>query len=174
MTQRKVISSLIETTPRGPVVTVVIDVGEKGVDPVLHIFPLDTLEWRAAEYDIDHTAVDDLLDIVLHEPYLTDDAPVYAAVTGAEARAVHRERIAAVKAAGRGVDVGTGGQRTDPLQPVKDVYARFADAGEVEAKALHVERHRAAVHAQPRPVPTGWARRPIAPSQPELKEATRA
>lgn len=34
-----------------------------------HVFPQFTLEQRAAEYGIDPTAVDDLLDIVLHEPY---------------------------------------------------------------------------------------------------------
>lgn len=34
-----------------------------------HVFPRYTLEQRAAEYGIDPTAVDDLLDIVLHEPY---------------------------------------------------------------------------------------------------------
>lgn len=34
-----------------------------------HIFPQFTLEQRAAEYGIDPTAVDQLLDIVLHEPY---------------------------------------------------------------------------------------------------------
>ncbi|MFF4552702.1 hypothetical protein [Streptomyces sp. NPDC001422] len=34
-----------------------------------HVFPKVTLEYRAAEYDIDPTAVDQLLDIVLHEPY---------------------------------------------------------------------------------------------------------
>lgn len=34
-----------------------------------HVFPKFTLEQRAAEYGIDPGAVDDLLDIVLHEPY---------------------------------------------------------------------------------------------------------
>ncbi|MFJ8995610.1 hypothetical protein ACIRQH_35045 [Streptomyces sp. NPDC102279] len=34
-----------------------------------HIFPKVTLEFRAAEYGIDPTDVDTLLDIVLHEPY---------------------------------------------------------------------------------------------------------
>ncbi|MEV6014746.1 hypothetical protein [Streptomyces sp. NPDC051997] len=174
MTQRKVIASSIETTPRGPVVTVIIDVGEKGIAPVRHIFPLDILEWRAAEYDIDHTAVDELLDIVLHEPYLTDDAPVYTAASAAEARAVHRERIAAVKAAGRGVGVGAAGQRSDPLQPIKDVYARFADAAEVEAKASHVDRHRAATHARTRRAAARWTRRPIPPIRPEPKEPSSA
>jgi hypothetical protein len=34
-----------------------------------HVFPKHTLEQRAAEYGIEPTAVEDLLDIVLHEPY---------------------------------------------------------------------------------------------------------
>jgi hypothetical protein len=33
-------------------------------------FPPDTLEWRAAEYGIDHTDIDTLLKIVLYEPHL--------------------------------------------------------------------------------------------------------
>ncbi|MFJ8043786.1 hypothetical protein ACIRBX_25120 [Kitasatospora sp. NPDC096147] len=39
------------------------------------VFPAATLEWRAAEYDIDHTTkagLDQILDIVLHEPFLPD------------------------------------------------------------------------------------------------------
>lgn len=34
-----------------------------------HVFPKFTLLQRAAEYGIDPAAVDDLLDVVLHEPY---------------------------------------------------------------------------------------------------------
>lgn len=34
-----------------------------------HVFPQFTLEQRAAEYDLDPTNVDLLLDVVLHEPY---------------------------------------------------------------------------------------------------------
>ncbi|MYS15161.1 hypothetical protein [Streptomyces sp. SID4982] len=34
-----------------------------------HIFPKETLEWRAAEYGIDPTDIEQLLDIVLHEPF---------------------------------------------------------------------------------------------------------
>lgn len=36
----------------------------------MHVFPKDTLEWRAAEYEIDPTDVDTLIDVVLHEPFL--------------------------------------------------------------------------------------------------------
>lgn len=52
-----------------------------------HVFPMNTLAWRAAEYGIDPADIDQLLDIVLHEPFaphpddpLTrDDDPVRAA-----------------------------------------------------------------------------------------------
>lgn len=39
----------------------------------IHAFPTDTLTWRAAEYGIDPTDTDTLLDIVLHEPHMPDD-----------------------------------------------------------------------------------------------------
>jgi hypothetical protein len=38
-----------------------------------HVFPLDTLEWRAAEYGIDPADTATLLDIVLAEPHLTEE-----------------------------------------------------------------------------------------------------
>ncbi|MCQ8831751.1 hypothetical protein [Streptomyces malaysiensis] len=52
-----------------------------------HVFPKNTLEWRAAEYGIDPTDTDTLLDIVLHEPHTphpddrlsADDDPAAAA-----------------------------------------------------------------------------------------------
>lgn len=36
----------------------------------IHIFPHTALEWRAAEYGIDHDDVDTLLDVILHEPWI--------------------------------------------------------------------------------------------------------
>lgn len=81
-----------------------------------HIFPKDTLEWRAAEYGI--TDVEELLDIVLHEVHLPDvdrddvaarkgfvtstspDAEpiqLFNATSTTEACDVHRLRIAHVK-----------------------------------------------------------------------------
>ncbi|HEY9659112.1 MAG TPA: hypothetical protein V6C65_11715, partial [Allocoleopsis sp.] len=44
----------------------------------LHIFARDTIEWRAAEYDIDpETDFDTLINIVLFEPFV-DNKPLYA------------------------------------------------------------------------------------------------
>ncbi|MFE9391715.1 hypothetical protein [Streptomyces sp. NPDC006784] len=37
-----------------------------------HSFPMETLEWRAAEYGIDPTDFDTLIDVIAHEPYLDD------------------------------------------------------------------------------------------------------
>ena len=48
-------------------------------DGVTHIFPTATLDWRAAEYGIDPSDVDTLLEVVLHEPHL----PVTVDNTGA-------------------------------------------------------------------------------------------
>jgi hypothetical protein len=174
MTKRTIISSRVEDTPRGPIVTVFIDVGEAGVKPVLHIFPLDTLEWRAAEYGIAHTDVDQLLDLVLHEPYLTDEPVVHTAASPAAARVIHLDRIAAAKTAGHGLQLAAavGG---DPLQPVRDAYAAFVDRDEVAAKGRHVEQQRRAMRARSlKKAATGWSRRPLVPGRPELKEAPSA
>lgn len=46
-----------------------MDSGEE--EESCHTLPLDTMEWRAAEYGIDPSDVETLLDIVLVEPYLT-------------------------------------------------------------------------------------------------------
>src|SRR5690349_8643049 len=128
MNQRTIISSRVDDTPRGPIATVVIDVGEAGVKPVLHIFPLDILEWRAAEYGIDPTDTEQLLDFVLHEPYLTDEPVVHTAASPAAARVLHREQIAAAKAAGHGLRPAVAaGRQGDALQPIRDAYAGFVD-----------------------------------------------
>lgn len=42
---------------------------------VVYLMPTNALDWRAAEYGIDPTDVDTLLEVVLHEPHMpmTDD-----------------------------------------------------------------------------------------------------
>lgn len=68
----------------------------------IHYFPADTLEWRAAEYDIDPTDLDTLLDIVIYEPYMEDadrpDMLLHDATSVEEARTYHLSRIQKVKA----------------------------------------------------------------------------
>jgi hypothetical protein len=82
-------------------------------------FPKATLTWRVAEYGIDPTDVDTLLDVVLHEPFMpdpaVDDPPAAAAIrtriggvtvpttlatarTRDDARTAHLARIAHTKA----------------------------------------------------------------------------
>jgi hypothetical protein len=41
------------------------------VNRLLHLLPLDAMEWRAAEYGIDPADTATLLDIVIAEPHLT-------------------------------------------------------------------------------------------------------
>ncbi|MFI5687909.1 hypothetical protein [Streptomyces sp. NPDC051636] len=65
-----------------------------------HVFPKATLEWRAAEYGIDPTDVDTLLDVVLHEPFLDDEeaaANLFTAPSTVDARIGHLDRISACK-----------------------------------------------------------------------------
>lgn len=69
-----------------------------------HVFPKDTLEWRAAEYDIDPSDVDTLLGIVLYEPLLdghSHEHPkhLFNAATVTEAREYHTGRINKLKKA---------------------------------------------------------------------------
>lgn len=68
-----------------------------------YIFPKSTLEWRAAEYGIDHADIDKLIHVILHEPYLTDPEEEGGAVRGGptlwespsthQAHAAHMQRI---------------------------------------------------------------------------------
>lgn len=65
-----------------------------------HFMPDDVLETRAAEYQIEPTQIDLLLDIVLYEPYVEDEYGVpllFRAATVEEARAKHIERVQAIK-----------------------------------------------------------------------------
>lgn len=171
---KTIISSTVNDTPRGPVARVVIDTGQPGVLPLLYYFPVETLEWRAAEYDIDATDVDTLLDVVLNEPFLDDTPDPYAA-DSTEGRAAHRARIADAKAAGRGIALAAR-KGEDPLQAVKDAHAAHVDAGEVAAKKRYVDQHRAARQAVQRRTTGAARRRPLGSTydRTEPKEATRA
>ncbi|MER5750613.1 hypothetical protein [Streptomyces sp. NPDC002088] len=76
--------------------------------PHVHVMPQDVLEWRAAEYGIDPTDTDTLLEIVLHEPHMalteeTEDEParyaagpaLWEADSTATARTAHLDRVKA-------------------------------------------------------------------------------
>lgn len=69
---------------------------------VAHRFPVDTLEWRAAEYGLDPVVdADTLVDIVITEPHM--DSPVdpalalHTAPTVAAAREHHLSRVLPVE-----------------------------------------------------------------------------
>lgn len=78
-----------------------------------HWMPKDIMEWRAAEYDIADPAT--LLDIVLAEPFLTDEdwargMPFTEAVEPADGRADHIARCAQAKLRHRMSTRPTAGQ----------------------------------------------------------------
>lgn len=65
-------------------------------------FPADTLEWRAAEYGIDPTDLDTLLDMVLSEPFLDPDPEdaalsLFGAPDISRARVHHLKKVAQVR-----------------------------------------------------------------------------
>lgn len=98
----------------------------------IHIMPTAALEWRAAEYGIDPTDVDTLLDIILHEPHMptVDDpqqGPRYAdsgpdlwqADNTDTAREAHLARIKTCPVridvqGARGLDTIRNGHQPDP------------------------------------------------------------
>lgn len=123
-----------------------------------HAFPPETLEWRAAEYGL--TDVDEILDIILHEPHLPDEPDrddaaaragmvtstgraaepitLYNAVSTADARAAHRLRIADAKQTRAHVRPPAKG--ADPLDEIRRAHG-ITPAG-VREKAELVDVHR--------------------------------
>lgn len=124
----------------------------------LHVFPPETLEWRAAEYGIDPEDTDTLLDIVLNEPFAEGESPLWTAPDRDQARAMLLEEVRERKARltppqGRGGPVKS---RADKLRDagVPQEYVDAADQEEplgflkraarvnpqvVEAMAKHVD-----------------------------------
>ncbi|WP_328494098.1 hypothetical protein OHS59_16185 [Streptomyces sp. NBC_00414] len=125
-----------------------------------HIFPIEALEWRAAEYGIDPADVDTLLDLILHESEIPDPAqnrddaalrkgwvtstdsdaePVtlFRCASASEARTAHMLRVKDVKQ--NKVCVV---EREGSLDAIREDYLAFMDVGQVAAKAAFVDRHR--------------------------------
>jgi hypothetical protein len=112
-----------------------------------HVFPVDALAWRAAEYDIDLADTATLLDIVLHEPHMPDpshvDPPAAAAIgpagvpttlataaSRADARAAHLARIEHTKKHIIRIAPSATGRGTDPLRKIHDTapdHARYRE-----------------------------------------------
>lgn len=123
-----------------------------------HVFTKDVLEWRAAEYGL--TDVDELLDLVLHEPHLpdapdrNDAAAQVGLVTSAgpdaepitlmnaastpDALAAHRLRVAEAKRATAHIRPPAKGK--DPLDVIRTAHG-ITVAG-VRAKREAVDIHR--------------------------------
>lgn len=107
-------------------------------------FPQSTLMQRAAEYGIDPSNVDTLLDVVLHEPYMSlqhTDPSFLWNTDQATARTAHLERVAALK------------QRltiADPqglLQQIRDHYMTTFDPAEHGRRVQAVAAIRRGNHA---------------------------
>jgi hypothetical protein len=123
-----------------------------------HIFPKETLEWRAAEYGLTDPA--EILDVILHEPHTPDPRPrtgmrsllvaggpantraeaqpvtLYTATNTGEARAAHLDRIAAAKA----THVRVINPRSDPLAVIRDRHGITTEG--VRIKREFVDTHR--------------------------------
>lgn len=102
-----------------------------------HKFPVDTLEWRAAEYGIDPADLDTLLDIVIHEPFLGDpdrpDLALHEAPTVEEARAYHLERIKKIKDKSKKVKAS----KADPVrEQVKELAVMNPEAIKIKEKMV--------------------------------------
>lgn len=80
-----IVSSETEETSAGPELILVKESADGERD--FHSMPLETLEWRAAEYDIDPNDFDALLDVVLHEGYVDDPGDPANVLTDAAAAA---------------------------------------------------------------------------------------
>lgn len=106
-----------------------VDRGDGVVERIAHIMPVDTFEWRAAEYGIDPADFDTLLDIVIHEPYLPPLSPsdpplLMAAPTVKSAREEHLARIADL----RGKDRVVGRKGLSPFAAGADAVV-ISDSG---------------------------------------------
>jgi hypothetical protein len=116
-----------------------------GVEGV-HLFPKDALEWRAAEYEIDHYDFDTLLGIILYEPLLDDHSHLhpkhlYSAGSVAEARDFHLGRIRKLRNA-------------NPLNDPDDLLRRVVwpnhhmNDEAIDIKRRHVQHNRRVVTAE--------------------------
>jgi len=123
-----------------------------------YVFPKETLEWRAAEYGL--TDVDEILDLILHEPHLPDEPDrddaaarvglvtstrpdaepitLFNAPSTAEALAAYRLRIADAKLSRAHVRPPAKGK--DPLDVIRSQHGITAEG--VRAKAELVDVHR--------------------------------
>lgn len=112
-----------------------------------HCFPKDIFEWRAAEYDIDPTDMDTLVDIVLSEPFLNDSdytagETLHDAPDLTTAREAHKSRCARGKLRGRITTRGKIAHKDGILHKLRT--ESLMDKEVIEVKREHVQRQRKA------------------------------
>lgn len=91
---------VLSCTKQGNILRVVKEItnDDNSKELQLHIMREDTLEWRAAEYDIDPEDRDTLIDMVIYEPYLDpNDSQLYSCADRFEAKTKCLEKIRAKK-----------------------------------------------------------------------------
>ncbi|GAX54751.1 hypothetical protein [Streptomyces olivochromogenes] len=132
-----------------------------------YVFPQDSLEWRAAEYSIDPSDVETLLDVILHEPHkapLNRDDPalmegrisravipsagtrvgdyeattLFNAETKKDAREAHLVRIQHAKA--NRVKVVSPAGKPDPLDKIRSKYRNEPKLIEDKRRAVNEGR----------------------------------
>jgi hypothetical protein len=114
------------------------------VVPYHHVLPVDTMEWRAAEYGIDPTDTATLLDMVLAEPHLTPEDMargyrLHDAPDVATARRDHLARCAVVKLRHR-ISTRAAGTALERIRSESPM-----DPEVIAVKAEHVVRVRASM-----------------------------
>lgn len=118
-----------------------------------HVAPHWIFAQRAAEYGIDPTDMDTLLDVVLHEPFADDDGPgLHDDVTVDDARAAHLARVRRCKNTRVTVDCPGKTSLVDHLKTVApidpaDVQERRVKAATARVKAARVRESREAKRA---------------------------
>lgn len=148
-----------EVQDRGHYWQVIYDVTLEGGQTTEHghAIPKDTLEWRAAEYDLNpDTDFETILDVVLAEPYIAAEEQVgrmpgeelYDAPDIATARARHIARCARAKLKHRistrkvanGKGVGAKAEISNPFDIIRQ--GAVLDKIVMEIKKEHVRRTR--------------------------------
>ncbi|RSD22014.1 hypothetical protein [Amycolatopsis eburnea] len=122
-----------------------------------HIMPADTLEWRAAEYGIDPADTATLLDVVLAEPYLSEEDwatghQLHDAPDIDTARRAHIARCARAKLRHRLSTRTRAATKDTPAVP--NPCQRVADESPLHPEAIELKRQLVqqarAAHAQAR------------------------
>lgn len=123
-----------------------IHVQLEGGGKIMHLMPKEALHWRAAEYGIDPTDVDTLMEVLLHEPFLPTQDQEQAdpalkakakprlidADNTAQAKADHLDRVKNCPAkvivrGSKALDPIRQGHKANP-----DVVKQFAQAVDVQ------------------------------------------